>query len=176
MIKKYLILFFVIFFFSIPVYSASTGSSSSEKAKSNGREDLSHLSVKNSYFKKGYDALKQAKKYKKKGKEVRAEKRFNDAIQFFLQANVEAPNEPDILNYLGFSYRKVDDFAMAEIYYTQGLEIDPTHNEINKYLGQLYIETNKIDEAKKRLDVLKSCACKEYNELKKSIKLSSSKY
>jgi len=176
MIKKYLILFFVILFFNNPLYSAGTGSSSSEKAKSDGREDLSHLAAKNSYYKKGHDALKQAKKYKKKAKEVKAKKKFNDAIQFFLKANVEVPNEPDILNYLGFSYRKVGDFAMAEIYYTQGLKIDPTHNGINEYLGQLYVETNRIDEAKKRLKVLESCACEEYNDLKKSIKLGSSKY
>ena len=78
-------LFFVISFFSIPVYSASTGSSSSEKAKSDGREDQYHLSVKNSYFKKGDDALKQEKKYKKKVKRSGLKKDLMMLYNFFFK-------------------------------------------------------------------------------------------
>jgi hypothetical protein len=33
-------------------------------------------------------------------------------------------------------------------------------------LGELYVVTNRIDLAKERLDVLKSCNCEEYKELK----------
>jgi len=33
-------------------------------------------------------------------------------------------------------------------------------------LGELYVVTNRIDLAKERLDVLKSCNCEEYEELK----------
>ena len=48
----------------------------------------------------------------------------------------------------------------------QGLTIEPNHNGINEYLGELYVVTNRIDLAKERLDVLKSCNCDEYKELK----------
>ena len=137
--------------------------------KLDGRQDLSFLDAKNSNYKRGFDALKQATIYAKKGKSKKAQKRFNDTIKFFLLANEEFPNEPSILNYLGFSYKKVGDFLMAEIYYTQGLEIEPNHNGINEYLGELYIATNRIDMAKERLEVLKNCNCEEYSELKEII-------
>jgi len=51
----------------------------------------------------------------------------------------------------------------------QGLQIEPNHNGINEYLGELYIVTNRMDLAKERLNVLKSCNCKEYNQLKEII-------
>jgi uncharacterized protein HemY len=84
-------------------------------------------------------------------------------------ANEENPDQPDILNYLGYSFRKVDDFTMAEIYYEQGLAIDPLHIGINEYLGELYVETNRIEKAKERLMVLKNCNCEEYDELQNLI-------
>ena len=54
----------------------------------------------------------------------------------------------------------------AEKYYLQGLEIEPNHNGINEYLGELYVETNRIDKARERLAVLKNCKCEEYINLK----------
>tara|TARA_B100000787_G_scaffold73424_1_gene53993 strand:+ start:194 stop:715 length:522 start_codon:yes stop_codon:yes gene_type:complete len=171
MINKCLIFIFIILLFNNSVYSAETKSTSSS-AKSDGREDLSFMSVKNSNYKKGFDALKQAIKYDKKGKTNKANKRFNDSIKFFIKANNENNNEPNILIYLGFAYEKVDDFTMAEIYYTQGLELDPQHNAINEYLGKLYIKTNKIDKAKERLKILDNCNCDEFEKLKAAIKMS----
>ena len=50
-----------------------------------------------------------------------------------------------------------------------GLEIDPNHTGINEYLGELYVQTNRINLAKKRLEVLNGCKCDEYNELKELI-------
>ena len=168
MIIKYLTLILLTFFINNYVYSAAISTSTSG-AKSDGRQDDTYLEVKNSNYKKGQDALKQAKKYAKKGKKNKAKKRFNDVIKYLILANEENPNEPDILNYLGYSFRKVDDFMMAEIYFEQGLAIDPQHIGINEYLGELYIETNRIDRAKERLSVLKSCDCKEYKQLKEII-------
>jgi len=167
MIKKFLIISFIAFFLNFPIYSATKSSG----IKSDGRQDLSFLAVKNSNFKKGYDALKQAKKYAKKGRIQKAKKRFNDTIKFFLLANEETPNEPIILSYLGFSYKNAGDFLMAEIYYTQGLKIDPKNIDINRYLGELYIETNKIDKAVERLKILEDCNCLQYKDLAEIIKL-----
>ena len=47
--------------------------------------------------------------------------------------------------------------------------IKPDHNGINEYLGELYIQTNRLDLAKGRLEVLKNCKCEEYEELKELI-------
>ena len=49
------------------------------------------------------------------------------------------------------------------------LAFKPDHPGINEYLGELYIQTNRIDLAKERLEVLKNCKCEEYDELKELI-------
>ena len=87
-----------------------------------------------------------------------------------LKSNESQPNSPDTLNYLGFTTRKLGDYENGEKYYLQGLELDPNHIGINEYLGELYVTTNRIDLAKERLEILKSCNCEEYNELKQIIK------
>ena len=165
MIKKYLVLIFIAQLLNSPLYSASSDSSSSG-AKSDGRTDKSYMNTKNSNFKKAYDAIKQAKKYEKKNKLEKSKKRFEDVIKFLNLANKEDPNNPEILNYLGFSLRKVGDIQMAEIYYLQGLEINPEHVVINESLGELYIQTNRMSKAKERLKILEKCKCKEFEDLK----------
>ena len=165
MINKYSIAILITFFFNDAIYSAGTDSTSSG-FKSDGRQDNTYLKVTNSHYKKGLDALKQAKKYAKKEKKDKAQKRFNDAIKFFILSNKENPGNPNILNYLGFSFQKVGDFIMAEIYYNEGLDIDPEHVGINEYLGELYVETNRLGKAKERLKILANCKCEEFRELK----------
>ena len=81
-------------------------------------------------------------------------------------SNKKNPNNPDTLNYLGFTSRKLGDFEKGENYYLEGLAIQPSHIGINEYLGELYVVTNRIDLAKERLEVLNGCNCKEYSQLK----------
>ena len=90
-------------------------------------------------------------------------------VFYKLKSNEKKPNQADTLNYLGFALRKLGNFEEAEKYYLQGLNIKPDHNGINEYLGELYIQTNRIDLAKERLEVLKNCKCEEYDELKELI-------
>ena len=175
--KKYLALILISFIISNPVYAASTDCDISKPEELSDRIIFDHLRFKKSgVFKKGLNAFKKAKKYEKKEKKIKAKKKFNKAIEFLTLANKECPNQPIILSYLGFSLRKVGDLSMAEIYYLQGLEIDPNHIVINEYLGELYVNTNRIDEAKDILKVLEACNCEEFAKLKNAIKLESSKY
>ena len=74
------------------------------------------------------------------------------------------------MNYMGYTSRKVGNFKEAENYYLKGLDLDPKHNGINEYLGELYVQTNRIDKANERLAVLKNCNCDEYSELELIIK------
>ena len=167
MSKQTLFLICITFLLMNPIYSDEY---SDEYAKdptwNTGKDDLRHLKGTNSNFKKAKDAIKQAKRYAKKGRANKAKKRFNDVIKFLALANKENPNQPDILNLLGYSFKEVGDFAMAEIYYEQGLTTNLQHIGINEYLGELYVETNRIDKAKERLAVLENCNCEEYAELK----------
>jgi len=110
--------------------------------------------------------IKKAKKLEKKNKLDKAQKRYKKAIGYLLKHNKKFPADPNTLNYLGFTHRKIGDYENAEIYYSMGLEIDPKHVGINEYMGELFVVTNRLDEAKERLAVLKDCNCKEYDELK----------
>ena len=165
MIIKVSFLFFIILLFINPVYSDDTRDS----IWNTGKDDLRYLKGKNSNYKRGRDALNQAKKYYKKGKANKAKRRINDSIKFFTLANEKYPQDPDILNYLAYTLKIVDDYIMAEIYYTQGLEINPKHVDINKNLGKLYVEINQISKAKERLAALKNCNCIEFDELRSLI-------
>ena len=147
------LLIIIIFYFVLVISSYGAGFSDGDDNKS-------------SLYNKGVSLIKKAKKLEKKGKIEKAKKRFNKALEYLITANEKNPDQADTLNYLGFAYRKTGDFMMAEVYYLQGLEINPNHIGINEYLGELYVQTNRIDLAKERLEILKNCNCEEYDELK----------
>ncbi|MDC0215656.1 tetratricopeptide repeat protein [Candidatus Pelagibacter sp.] len=148
--KNLLIILFSLIFLNY-CYSAGTSGSDKDDTKSN-YDNASYL-------------IKSAKRLEKKNKKEKALKRYKKAIKYLLKSNKEKPNQPDTLNYLGFANRKLGNFKVAENYYLKGLEIKPNHNGINEYLGELYIQTNRVDLAKERLKVLKNCQCEEFEEL-----------
>ncbi|WP_415313962.1 tetratricopeptide repeat protein [Candidatus Pelagibacter sp. Uisw_106] len=126
-------------------------------------------SPKVSDYTKAKNLVKAAKKYEKKGKIEKAQKRYAKAQKLLLISNKKKPLQADTLNYLGFTTRKLGDYEGGEKFYLQGLQIEPNHNGINEYLGELYVTTNRMDMAKERLEVLKTCNCEEYEELKEII-------
>ena len=126
-------------------------------------------SPKVSDYTKAKNLVKAAKKYEKKGKIEKAQKRYAKAQKLLLKSNKKKPLQADTLNYLGFTTRKLGDYEGGEKFYLQGLQIEPNHNGINEYLGELYVATNRMDMAKERLEVLKTCNCEEYEELKEII-------
>jgi tetratricopeptide (TPR) repeat protein len=152
MIKKTLLVLLLSLTLSGYSYSAGSSDGGSNKIKSNYDKAVSHIMA--------------AKNYEKKGKTNKANKRYDKALKLLIKANIEKPNNPDVLNYLGFTNRKLGDFINGEKYYLEGLSIDPNHIGINEYLGELYVATNRIDLARERLKVLKTCNCEEYTELK----------
>ena len=162
MIKKIILLLFTYTILTTNVFSA--GSSGGDGAK------------KLSSYDSAVNRIKKAKKYEKKGKEKKAKKMYDEALKYLYKANKEKPFDPDTLNYLGFANRKIDNIKDAEIYYLMGLEIDPKHNGINEYLGELYVYTDRHNLAVERLEVLKSCNCEEYEQLKAVIAGEASKY
>ena len=155
MIKKFILIFIIVFGFSNYSFSAGSSDNGSSKTKSN--------------YEKAVTLIKAAKKYDKKGKSDKAEKRYKKAFKLLLASNKKNPNNPDTLNYLGFTSRKLGDFEKGENYYLEGLSIEPNHVGINEYLGELYVSTNRIELAKERLNVLANCNCEEYDQLKEII-------
>jgi len=134
-----------------------------------GSSSDSDSTPKVSNYAKAKNLIKAAKKYEKKGKTEKAQKRYAKAQKLLLKSNDKKPLQADTLNYLGFTTRKLGDYEGGEKFYLQGLQIEPNHNGINEYLGELYVATNRMDMAKERLEVLKTCNCEEYDELKEII-------
>ena len=123
----------------------------------------------NALYKSAKKLVLKAKKLEKKDKLEKALTLYSKAYDKLIKAYEKDKKNPDILNYLGFTLRKKGDYKNAEIYYLKGLELDAGHLGINEYLGELYLQTNRIDLAKKRLQMLSGCNCEEYEELKELI-------
>ncbi len=151
--KKFIFTLLFCFIVSTSSYGAASGDSG--KVKTN--------------YEKGAYIIKKAKRSEKKGKTKKAIKQYEKALKYLIKSNEKKPDQPNTLNYLGFALRKLGKLQEAEKFYMQGLAIDPNHNGINEYLGELYIQTNRIELAKARLEILKNCNCEEYDELKKLI-------
>jgi tetratricopeptide (TPR) repeat protein len=134
-----------------------------------GSSNDNDSTAKISDYSKAKNLIKAAKKYEKKGKTEKAQKKYAKAQKLLLKSNKKKPLQADTLNYLGFATRKLGDYKKGEEFYLQGLQIEPNHSGINEYLGELYIVTNRMDLAKERLEVLKTCNCEEYDELKEII-------
>ena len=143
-------------------YAAGSSDSGSSKTKTKYDMAVTHI--------------KAAKNFEKKDKLEKAKKSYLKAQKLLVQSNKNFPNKADTLNYLGFTTRKLGDFENGEKFYLQGLKVDPKHIGINEYLGELYVATNRHNLAVERLEVLKSCNCKEYDQLKAVIAGEKSKY
>ena len=165
MIKKIFFTFLLLLALSVNSYSAGSSDNSNGNSK-----------TKTSY-EKAVVLIKSAKRYEKKDKIKKANKRFEKALKLLIKSNKEKPNNPDTLNYLGFTTRKLGDYENGEKFYLEGLAIEPNHIGINEYLGELYVVTNRIDLAKERLKILENCNCKEYDQLREVIQgIRKSKY
>ena len=143
----------------------AAGSDSSSSSSGNSGD-----SSKESLYEDAVKLVKRAGKLEKKEKKDKAKKLYTQAFAKLEKAYKTDKKNPDILNYMGFTTRKVGNFDKAEKFYLEGLKIKPNHNGINEYLGELYVQTNRIDKANERLAVLKNCNCNEYKELELIIK------
>ena len=162
MIKNLIISLFISTLVVSSSYAAGSSDSSSSKTKTKYDMAVTHI--------------KAAKNFEKKDKLEKAKKSYMKAQKLLVQSNKNFPNKADTLNYLGFTTRKLGDFENGEKFYLQGLKIDPKHTGINEYLGELYVATNRHNLAVERLEVLKDCNCKEYDQLKAVIAGEKSKY
>ena len=101
-------------------------------------------------------------------KDIKKEE-FESAIKKLEVFVYENPQNADGWNYIGFVSRKLMKYDDAERYYAYGLEINPKHIGILEYLGELYLETDRLDEAKANLSILDDLCnfnCIERNKLR----------
>ena len=97
---------------------------------------------------------------------------YRDAIRRLEKLDRRDPGNADVLNLLGYSHRKLGELEAAFDYYRQALAADPAHRGANEYLGELYLETDRLEEAEERLATLdRACpaGCEERRELAEAI-------
>ena len=108
-----------------------------------------------------------------KGVETKIDaKQYQAAIDELKSIVAKDDKNADAYNLLGFSNRKLKRYDIAEEYYQKALKLDPKHTGAMEYLGELYVETDRMDDAKKMLARLdKACfiSCDEYRQLKTMI-------
>ncbi len=100
------------------------------------------------------------------------EARYEEAIADLYKAQAIVGPHPDILNYLGYSHRKLGVMEKARGYYAAALAIDPDHKGANEYLGELYLEIGEIGKARKqlaKLDAICTFGCAEREDLARLI-------
>tara|TARA_B110000305_G_C19442235_1_gene642603 strand:+ start:1216 stop:1674 length:459 start_codon:yes stop_codon:yes gene_type:complete len=103
----------------------------------------------------------------KLGLELVKKEKYKSAIgKFKSLINKKSDNytQADIYNYLGYTHRKLKEYDAAETYYLKALKLDSDHIGALEYMGELYLETNRIEEAKKSLQKIKSVAGESSNE------------
>lgn len=109
--------------------------------------------------------------YRKAVKAVEAEQ-YRTAVGLLNKVVKEKPRHPDALNYLGYSHRKLGDYALAVSYYKRALSLDRDHRGANEYLGEAYVKLGNLAGAEERLSELaRICGtrCEEYKNLREAI-------
>ena len=97
---------------------------------------------------------------------------YESALVHLKKALKESPENADVHNLVGYSYRKLGNSKLAFEHYLKALSLEPKHRGVNEYLGELYLETQQLAKAEERLKVLETaCAsgCEEYDDLKVAI-------
>jgi len=87
--------------------------------------------------------------------------------------SITAKNDPKVLNYIGYSHRKMGRFSTGISYYKRAIDIDPDYVRAREYLGEGYVASGKLTLAKAQLtEIANRCgtACEEYQLLDAAIK------
>jgi tetratricopeptide (TPR) repeat protein len=81
-------------------------------------------------------------------------------------------NDPRVLNYTGYSYRKQGQLDVGIGYYRKALTIDPNFVLAREYLGEGYVAAGRVDLARLELaEIGQRCgtSCEEYIDLSAAI-------
>jgi Flp pilus assembly protein TadD len=108
------------------------------------------------------------------GRKAVETKDYKAAIGHLTRAAKETPNDAEVHNLLGYSYRHLGQFDKSLEHYRLALNLDPNHRGAHEYIGELYLQMDQLADAEKQLQALyKACPwfgrCEEYEELKETI-------
>lgn len=97
---------------------------------------------------------------------------YAQAMPLLQQVVAKDPRNADAYNLMGYATRKSGDANGSLQYYNQALTIDPKHIGAHEYVGEAYLQLDRLPEAEQhlaRLDSLCVFGCSEYRMLKTAI-------
>ena len=98
-------------------------------------------------------------------------KKYDEAIAAFQALN--KPEDPRVLNWIGFSLRKSGKPDQSLPYYEKAIGLAPDFTPAHEYLGEAYVQLKQFDKAREHLATIeKLCGnktCEEYEDLSKAI-------
>ena len=103
------------------------------------------------------------------GKEALDRKDWSEAGRRFKQAALRDPDNADLENYLGYSYRNLGQLDAALAHYRRALELNPRHRGAHEYAGEAHLIVGDLARAEEHLAALRRICllpCEEYEDLK----------
>ena len=106
------------------------------------------------------------------GKKAMEKKNWSEALKRYHLAAKRNPENADLQNYLGFSYRNVGQMDLAFKHYQRAIELDPRHRGAHEYIGEAYLMVKNLAKAQEHLAALeKICLlpCEELDDLRQKV-------
>jgi predicted Zn-dependent protease len=110
--------------------------------------------------------------------ELIEDQKYKEAIVKLEEANAKYPGSADVLNYLGYCNRKLNELDKAMTFYRQALAVNPKHRGVHEYLGELFLQMKNLKKAENELATLGLLCpdgCEEQDDLKEAIEAYKSK-
>jgi predicted Zn-dependent protease len=99
-------------------------------------------------------------------------KNYAGAMPLLQQVVAKDPKNADAYTLMGFATRKSGDPNGSLQYYNTALNLDPKHIGAHEYVGEAYLQLDRLPEAEQhlaRLDSICVFGCAEYRDLKAAI-------
>ena len=106
------------------------------------------------------------------GKQAMEKKQWAEALKRYQVALKRNPDNADLHNYLGFSFRNAGQMDLAFKHYLRAIELDPRHRGAHEYIGEAYLMVKNLGKAEEHLAALeKICLlpCEELDDLRMKI-------
>lgn len=153
--------------FAVPAFSAADGGSSTVPTCTNGK--VWDKNKKKCVVVQGKGQLDDQNIYET-ARDLAYNRRYEEAITILKFA--ENQRDPRILNYLGYSNRKLGRIEAGIEYYSAALKEDPDYTLVMEYMGEAFLQLGQVDKAREQLsEIERRCGrdCREYALLKAEI-------